>query len=310
MRNIGVYAAAVLSAAAAWGADSKPAPSGPSADDVAALIRRLGDEDFAKREQAEAELIRLGASVLPSLRQASSAKDIEAAGRARQIIFRIRWNEVLVRFSKISGQAESEIDFETAVFDLARLENPDVDDKPFRRKLDEYAARVDKVRGEARGIRESVFALRHVLEDNEKFTGKPLEAENADFHAPRNSFLPFVIEKKTGLPISLCAVYMMVGRRCKMPVDGIGARGRFLCKYGDSDPAKEVFIDPFGGKAFSRADFTAGGGDEDDLAAVGPKLILRRMLANLTNGYTRAGDSERLAMVEELAKALEGGRKD
>src|SRR4051794_18210218 len=109
MRYIGVCAAVVLSAAGALADNAKPPAPAPAPDpeQIAALVRGLGDEDFAKREQAEEELARLGAAALPALRTAATGKDLEAAGRARQIISRIGWNGVRVRFGKIAGQADA-----------------------------------------------------------------------------------------------------------------------------------------------------------------------------------------------------------
>src|SRR5205814_1232246 len=44
----------------------------------------------------------------------------------------------------------------------------------------------------------------------------------ADYYDPRNSFLNEVLDRRTGIPLTLCIVYMEVGRRCGLRVDGVG----------------------------------------------------------------------------------------
>ena len=51
------------------------------------------------------------------------------------------------------------------------------------------------------------------------------------------------LDRRTGIPLTLCIVYMEIGRRCGLQVDGVGFPGHFLCKVhlGGGD----LVIDPF-----------------------------------------------------------------
>ena len=52
-------------------------------------IRHLGDEEIESREQAQSELLRIGAPAVASLRKAVDDSDLERAWRARTILARI-----------------------------------------------------------------------------------------------------------------------------------------------------------------------------------------------------------------------------
>src|SRR6266849_11162092 len=51
-----------------------------------------------------------------------------------------------------------------------------------------------------------------------------------EYYDPRNSYFNQVLDRKTGLPITLSAVAMAVGTRAGLHVVGIGLPGHFLAK--------------------------------------------------------------------------------
>jgi hypothetical protein len=53
---------------------------------IQSLIEQLGNDQFKEREQASAELVKLGSSVLPSLREARQNRDAEIRRRAQRLI--------------------------------------------------------------------------------------------------------------------------------------------------------------------------------------------------------------------------------
>ncbi len=60
------------------------------ADRVEQLIARLGDEEFAEREQAQGELLKIGPDAYDALQAAVDHEDIEIASRARYLVRLIR----------------------------------------------------------------------------------------------------------------------------------------------------------------------------------------------------------------------------
>jgi regulator of sirC expression with transglutaminase-like and TPR domain len=118
--------------------------------------------------------------------------------------------------------------------------------------------------------------------------GKELgfRGNEADYYNARNSLLPCVIDSRLGIPISLSLLYMIVGRRAAVQVEGINLPGHFVVRHGG------VLLDPFHeGRILTASDcvqILSGQNralHQDHLRTAHPKLILIRMLANLLYIY-------------------------
>ena len=115
-----------------------------------------------------------------------------------------------------------------------------------------------------------------------------------------NSFLNQVLDRRTGIPITLAVVYIEVARRAGIRVDGVNFPGHFLLRFPcgpEEDHRSAVFVDPFhGGSILSEADCRSllrrHAGDSVDfgpglLAPATKQQILVRMLGNLKRLYVR-----------------------
>jgi len=40
-----------------------------------------------------------------------------------------------------------------------------------------------------------------------------------------------VVDRRKGNPINLCLVYLMLARRLRLPLAGIGLPGHFICRF-------------------------------------------------------------------------------
>src|SRR5436305_7105555 len=105
-------------------------------------------------------------------------------------------------------------------------------------------ARLDELGEEARARIErdggpKVEALNRYLFDEQRFEGN-----EADYYDPRNSMLHRVLERRTGIPITLSIVYIEVGRRAGLSVEGVGLPGHFIVRVLDVEGGK-VLVDPF-----------------------------------------------------------------
>ena len=123
-------------------------------------------------------------------------------------------------------------------------------------EVERYLARIEGMAERARGrveeggsLRTRVEALNGYLFGEEGFHGN-----NEDYYDPRNSFLNDVLDRRTGIPVTLSAVYMEVGRRCGLEVEGIGLPGHFIVGVrcsprldGGGEP--QQLVDPFHGGA-------------------------------------------------------------
>ena len=204
------------------------------------------------------------------------------------------------------------VPLDEAALALAEEEYPRLDADEYLVRLDELAGRV--LRKAPIGRSATVLhALRKVLFEEEGYRGN-----EQDYADPRNSFLNEVIDRRVGLPITLCVLCMEVARRAGLPLQGVGFPGHFLAKYVSPSGA-EVFVDAFHGGEMLSADECAAryrarsGGRELDrrhLAAVGPRQILARMLHNLKRTYLERRDDVRAWWVLDRILLVSPGQLD
>ena len=149
------------------------------------------------------------------------------------------------------------------------------------------------------------------------FKDQGFAGNTADYDDARNSFLNQVLERRTGIPITLALVYIEVARRAGVRVEGVNFPGHFLLRFpfgleGDHDSA--VFIDPFhGGAVLSETDCRAllrqHAGDTATfeprlLAPATKQQILVRMLVNLKRIYVRMRSFPQGRAISELLLAI------
>ena len=196
------------------------------------------------------------------------------------------------RLSEIIGGPEREIPLLEAALLVATHRYPDLDVKYYLDKLDSFGTRIAGQIGNDCGPTEKVAALNHYLFDELGF------APNAqDYYDPRNSFLNDVVERRTGIPITLSLVYMAVGQFLGLRFSGVSYPGHFLVKCDLSDGI--IVLDPFSrGQSLDLADLQrllrdAQGGEVSRaivascLVAASKRQILLRMLRNLKMIYLR-----------------------
>jgi regulator of sirC expression with transglutaminase-like and TPR domain len=134
-----------------------------------------------------------------------------------------------------------------------------------------------------------------------------------DYYDPRNSYLNEVLDRRTGLPITLSAVAIAVGVRAGLDVVGVGLPGHFIARAAaDGD---EVLFDPFhGGRVLSRADCevlveqvtgTPFQATAEALQAVPPGTFILRVLNNLKGSYLRLGEFPKAVRVIERLRQLD-----
>jgi regulator of sirC expression with transglutaminase-like and TPR domain len=134
-----------------------------------------------------------------------------------------------------------------------------------------------------------------------------------DYYDPRNSYLNEVLDRRTGLPITLSAVAIAVGGRAGLDVVGVGLPGHFVAKAVAG--GAEVLFDPFhGGRLLTAADCallveqvtgTPFEVTPDALRAVTAGPFLLRMLNNLKGAYLRLGDFPKAVRVIERLRQLD-----
>ncbi len=190
--------------------------------------------------------------------------------------------------------------------EIARLEYPDLDPDAYLRRLDDYAERVRAAGGT--GLTDQVLALNRILFREEGYAGN-LE----EYYDPRNSFLNEVMDRRLGLPITLSIVYLEVGRRVGLPVEGVSFPGHFLVKLPVQGGA--LVLDPFdAGRSLDEEDLQEQlaqvYGDDPVppvaglLNAASPREILVRLLRNLKGVYLQRNQLEKVLEVMNCVLAI------
>ena len=131
---------------------------------------------------------------------------------------------------------------------IARIEYPRLDVEAYLGKLDamgELARQAVQRRLERTSDNSQLACIKAVNEylfDELHFVGN-----RETYEDPRNSCLNEVLDKRTGIPITMCVVYMEVARRAGLHIDGVNFPGHFLvrCPEVRSRGSNGLIIDPF-----------------------------------------------------------------
>jgi regulator of sirC expression with transglutaminase-like and TPR domain len=183
-----------------------------------------------------------------------------------------------------------------AVLELATIQFPDLEIESSLDRLNELASQLGDRLHNFNDGREFVERAQQYLFDELGFHGN-----ESDYFDPLNSCLNQVLERRTGIPISLSVMYMEIARRLAMPVFGIGLPRHFIVQFDDGNYA--AYIDPFhGGRAVTAREILLLSGAAEPNSPVIPamlpamlrhvtkKEIAMRMLRNLQRDYIARRD--------------------
>ncbi len=264
--------------------------SRPPETQIRSLIRLLSDDDDKIVRTIGAKLVEIGEPAVPYL-QEIELEQPEMARRIEGILDEIRGVRLETELRSLVAQGGDELDLEQGVFLLARYAYPSLDAAPYIRQLDAIAAELRDRMGNRVSGEETVKTVGRYL-----FAELGYRGNTKDYYEPDNSFLNRVLERRTGIPISLSVLYLLVGQRLHLPLFGVGMPGHFLVKY-ESDKYK-IFVDCFNaGALLTQKDCIrfltqAGYGFEDKfLDRSAPRAILIRTIKNLIAIYQKLDES-------------------
>ncbi|HBB32149.1 MAG TPA: hypothetical protein DDZ80_29735 [Cyanobacteria bacterium UBA8803] len=207
-------------------------------------------------------------------------------------------------FDQEINQPDSQIDLAKAALYIAQEEYPNLEIDAYLNALDVMAAEVEERLPVERYPLRTIQCLNQYLYDDLGYTGN-----TSDYYDPRNSFLNEVIDRRTGIPITLSLIYLEIARRLDFPMVGIGMPGHFLIRPEFQNVG--IFID-----AFNRGEILFEQDCEERLTQVygepmqlqptfiepvSHRQFLARMLTNLKHIYLNRQDLPRvLAVVERI----------
>jgi len=191
------------------------------------------------------------------------------------------------RFAEIAASPDADIDVATAALWIAAESCAGLDVSAYRERLDALGDEVGRALAGDLAREEPAAAIA-----DELFRTHGYRGERVDYYDPRNSFLNCVLDRRRGIPISLCVLYVTVARRNGLRADGISFPGHFLARVELERGAAAPFVvvDAFEGRTVTRAECRErlkpllgpqAELTEALLRAAPNKEILFRMLSNL-----------------------------
>jgi regulator of sirC expression with transglutaminase-like and TPR domain len=213
--------------------------------------------------------------------------------------------DVNAALNLLSHQPDAPLDIAELALHLARDEYPGVD-------VEAYLAEIEGMAREAsRYMRGPLAARVHGL-CRYLFHDLGFRGNKKDYYDPLNSYFNQVLERRTGIPITLSVLVMAVGARAGLPLAGVGLPGHFIVKANED--GTQVLFDPFhGGRVLTATDCEnlvrqVTGRDlvvtDEQLGALPLGLLVMRMLNNLRQIYLKRADMPRAIRVLERLRQI------
>jgi len=216
-------------------------------------------------------------------------------------------------FADLMKRGDARIDLAQACLMIAQDAYPGLNIERYLAEIERMALRLRGATPQNASVEERVVALNQFLFGDLGYRG------NTDqYYDPRNSYLNEVIDRKTGIPITLAVLYMGIGRRVGLPLQGVSFPGHFLVRMRLRGGT--LVLDPFAGGApqseddlrerLKRVIPKGAAGNvpladlplEQFLEPATNRQILARVLRNLKGIYRETDKPER--MLEVLNRML------
>ena len=276
----------------------------PKAQQQAALIKLLSDEDPAVYEAVREKIISLGSDTQIWLKPCQLSSDPMVRRHAQDIVRHFDRETADTRFMAFCLQDEDKIDLEKGALLLARTQHPEINTAAYSALLDDFAGELREWLAAGDPQQRKLERVNEFIFGKLGFTGN---MEN--YYDPENSFLNYVLDRRTGNPVSLCVIYILLTRRLGLPVSGVGLPGHSVCRYVSA--SEEIYVDAFNlGKLLTRNDCIEHLNRckhevrDEYLSPMTARRMLARMCGNLEQIYLELGQADDAARVQRYLFAL------
>ena len=148
------------------------------------------------------------------------------------------------------------------------------------------------------------------------FNVQKFKPNTDDYYNPLNSYLNIVVERKIGIPITLCILYIRIARSVNFKMYPVNFPGHFLIKHILEDNSGEIIVDPFNGgrimddyslkalidQAYPQQNIPLTHALVEKATAA---QVVIRMLNNLKGGYYEIQDMDRYNIANEMVLAID-----
>ncbi len=269
------------------------------------LLHLLEDDSPMVQDAVLRELASFGDRLEPELSKIDLSPYAGQLDRLQELQRRQRMARLLDEWSDWFDLEDACDRLETALGMVAGYMDPTMREGRLAELLDGLARDF-----KATGAPQDAYRLARYL-----FRERGLSGATEDYYNPQHSNLIHVIENGPGIPISLACVYMLVGNRLGLRIEGCNFPGHFLARTVVYNEA--FLVDCFNGgkmipaRSFSHARLghVATGGAAIEMTASVP-IIVARVLGNLANSYGILGDKRHRDLMNALLARLRAAFDD
>lgn len=193
-------------------------------------------------------------------------------------------------------------------------------------KIPEYMSMMNEMGNELTSQIKDTRSMRptYIIEKLNEFffENKKFQPNINDYYNPVNNYLNIVLEKRTGIPITLSLIYIHLASYMDFKLHPVNFPSHFLVKYIlDQDSEESIVIDPFNkgrimdgyvlqdllNKAYPRSTISLS---NDLLKKANSLQITIRVLNNLKNGYTEVDDLNKIMKINEMILSLDSNSSE
>lgn len=253
-------------------------------------------DSLATKPEGAADLLRRRAVELK--RQAEElqkvAADVHVKGVAKQL-------GELVKES-------DDFDLMRAALLLAKLDETDIDVDAYLAHVDRMAREIESKLGDDATEIQKRDALKEYMFTENGFHGSRSE----EYYHRANSYMNRVIDDREGIPVTLSALYMELGRRIGLKIEGVGMPSHFIVRHLPQEGEPQLIDVYENATLLTREDaaaivlrLTGRQLVDSDLDASPKRQVLLRMIANLWGLARSHTDGESMLRYAEARVAVD-----
>jgi serine protease Do len=229
------------------------------------------------------------------------ASELETkANELKRLAADVRTAAVASKLERLAGPDAAQIDLLQAALTIASLDEEDLDVEAYIKQVDRMAEEIKaKLPADASEAKRLAALNEYLFQDN------GFHGSRTDYYHRANSYISRVIDDREGLPITLSLLYMELGKRIALKIEGVGLPAHFVVRHVPRDGQPQL-IDVFEqGAPLSREaaekkilSLTGEPPRPDHFEAVTGRQILQRILLNLiANAQNPKSGPDREALI-------------
>ncbi len=264
--------------------------------DLPFLLRLLDDPSPVVRERVTVKIRDLGAEIWPIIQTDQLPVSPAQHAILTEIFSAHDESSLRAQWAQLQDETDEALYLESSLRALGRWQRGESDAARAAAMLDDLADTFLTLES----CPDSVALATFLFDQN------GLRGASADhYYNPLNSNLTHVLENGGGLPITLACIFMLVGARVGLHIEGCNFPGHFLAR----DSRRRTVFDPFnGGRVLSAREVAtlqkAAPAEMSDAATA--RDVVARVLRNLAVAYHHAGENECSGLMISLLRAHHG----